>query len=378
MDEFVYNTDLQYSSTRESLRLYYKALYDERRYSQIISEFPPKEQYPLYYQAKKIEMTIEEGEMLYIPSGWFHHVFSEEPNPDTGLNFAVNFWYINNNFIDNGKSNGEVPITDKHSIKINPFELFNDGKDLLFVRSKNLIFASNKLWRKFNISLESMSFEDFYNTKNPEYYLIQTKTDSIEQYAPKIQNKLIHMSSVWLNFGGVSSLMHYDTMDNWLCQIQGKKRIILFAPEERSKLYLFNDFPLEFVYKLDKCVNGDIFIRRNKISFNPDKFSIGDTKMAYLREFDKYFVFLVNTECVPQIKREYLLPKFKTIQATDEVYRFNEENNLPFTMLWILSPGKLIIRDIHLIILPGEFIIFPNNLFYPFYIVKATFIYAYI
>jgi Cupin-like domain len=375
MDEFMHNTDLQFLPNRESLRLYYQSFYDERKYSQITSEFPPKDQYPLYYQAKKIEMTIKEGEMLYIPGGWFHYVFSEEPNPETKLNFAVNFWYINPKFVDNGKSNGEVPKVSKHSIKIDPFELFKDGKDMRFYRSKSLMFPSNRLWRKFSINAETMSFEDFYITKNPEYYLVQTKIDSLNDYAPKIPNKTIHESSVWVNFGGVSSLMHYDTMDNWLCQLQGKKRVILFAPEERSKLYLFNDFPLEFVYGLHTCATSDVFIRRNRTSFDPTKF---DIKMAYLREFEKYFVFLVNTECFPYMKREYLMPKFKTIQATDKFDRFTEENNLPFTMLWILSPGELTVRGIHSVLIPGEFVVFPNNMLYPFYIVKARFTYAYI
>jgi hypothetical protein len=63
------------------------------RYSYITSEFPDKKQFPRFYEAKRTEIILEPGDMLFLQSGWYHWVFSEEPDPDTGLNVAINYWY---------------------------------------------------------------------------------------------------------------------------------------------------------------------------------------------------------------------------------------------------------------------------------------------
>ncbi|KAL6578654.1 Lysine-specific demethylase jmj32 [Orobanche minor] len=50
------------------------------------------EKYPLYFDGPKpYEVTVKAGEMLYLPSMWFHHV-SQSPD-DTGLTIAINYWY---------------------------------------------------------------------------------------------------------------------------------------------------------------------------------------------------------------------------------------------------------------------------------------------
>ena len=43
--------------------------------------------FPLLNKAKLMECDIHEGEMLYLPAGWFHEVSS------TGAHVALNFWY---------------------------------------------------------------------------------------------------------------------------------------------------------------------------------------------------------------------------------------------------------------------------------------------
>ena len=35
---------------------------------------PDLEKYPEYGKARPVEVTVYEGEMLYLPSLWFHHV----------------------------------------------------------------------------------------------------------------------------------------------------------------------------------------------------------------------------------------------------------------------------------------------------------------
>ena len=48
---------------------------------------PNLEKYPLYKHAKPLEVTVREGEVLYLPSMWFHHVRQSD------MTVAVNYWY---------------------------------------------------------------------------------------------------------------------------------------------------------------------------------------------------------------------------------------------------------------------------------------------
>ncbi|KAF5797893.1 putative transcription factor & chromatin remodeling &Metalloenzymes JmjC family [Helianthus annuus] len=49
-------------------------------------------EFPLYFNGPKpFEVTVKAGEILYLPSMWFHHV---RQTPDSrGLTIAVNYWY---------------------------------------------------------------------------------------------------------------------------------------------------------------------------------------------------------------------------------------------------------------------------------------------
>ncbi|KAK6116909.1 hypothetical protein DH2020_049284 [Rehmannia glutinosa] len=50
------------------------------------------EKFPLYFNGPKpFEVTVKAGEILYLPSMWFHHV-RQSPD-DTGLTIAINYWY---------------------------------------------------------------------------------------------------------------------------------------------------------------------------------------------------------------------------------------------------------------------------------------------
>ncbi|KAJ9556336.1 hypothetical protein OSB04_010950 [Centaurea solstitialis] len=49
-------------------------------------------EFPLYHNGPKpFEVTVKAGEILYLPSMWFHHV-RQTPDP-RGLTIAVNYWY---------------------------------------------------------------------------------------------------------------------------------------------------------------------------------------------------------------------------------------------------------------------------------------------
>lgn len=48
--------------------------------------------FPLYFNGPRpFECTVKAGEVLYLPSMWFHHV--SQSADDGGLTIAVNYWY---------------------------------------------------------------------------------------------------------------------------------------------------------------------------------------------------------------------------------------------------------------------------------------------
>jgi len=374
--------DIQNTMNRKTFRNYGQAFFEERKYSMVPCEFPPEDKYPLYYKAERKEYTIKEGEMLYIPAGWFHFVFSEDVDPKTNLNFAVNFWYANTNFVENGKSNDEKPKVVNHFIEdVDPMTLYEGVDNIRIFRcKKGKMFPSDRLWRhhsKDTLSTENMSFQEFYETKNPEYYILQYSMEKLNEYAPLIPKKKLTEASTCVNFGGVYSHLHYDLTDNWLCQIQGKKRVILFPPEERDKLYLYNTFPLEFSHTFQVVALGDQFIRRNQTSFSPYISTTKDIEESFMREFDSYTMFLVNLDCSPAHGTKELKPQFKQYQGTGVAFP-RDEMNIPYSMLWFLTEGTLQIRDYIFNVNPGEFFIFPNNMLYPFVLDKAKVLYPYI
>jgi len=61
----------------------------DSHWSQITCETPEstiKEKFPRYLEAKPLYCEVNEGEMLYIPPGWWHEVTSY------GNHIALNFW----------------------------------------------------------------------------------------------------------------------------------------------------------------------------------------------------------------------------------------------------------------------------------------------
>lgn len=56
------------------------------------TEDQDRSKFPLYYNGPKpLQCTVKAGEMLYLPSMWFHHV-RQSPG-DGGCTIAVNYWY---------------------------------------------------------------------------------------------------------------------------------------------------------------------------------------------------------------------------------------------------------------------------------------------
>lgn len=231
------------------------------RYSYITTEFPDKNQFPKFYDAKRIEITLEPGEMLYIPSGWYHWVFSEEPDPETGLNASINYWY--KDVWDMTKLDVDTPIKTTHNIHkiidyMNFLKTLGDRK-LGCSSSNNGTFTLPQMRWIHNDTVKCddhyLTFAEFYEKKNSNdknWYLWGISDDRLGLYDPKITNYPLKHSNWWVNFGNVNTSMHYDGDKNMVCQIAGKKRFVLFPHSEWNKLYLVNPYPPEMIHHIMK------------------------------------------------------------------------------------------------------------------------------
>lgn len=361
----------------------------ESKYSIITSETPDKEQFPLYYTASRREYILEPGERLFIPAGWFHQVFSEGEE----VNFAVNFWYDTRKFY---KFNDvSLPHKQPHDLKLDLLDLFKDStEELLVTKSKKKFFPPINLNYRFRdiISQELISFKDFYESKNHRFYLLQhLEMEKLKKYAfPHIVD--VAMCNVWVNFGrGSYSLIHFDLMDNWLCQMSGRKRVVLYPRSEASKLYLMNPYPLEFSESLMDEIEIDPHIKF--LHGNLDAFfcnylvsKLGDNQRLvipseiYLSEKyssleQQYFIELKRLGCVIQ---DYTLPKEFVIERVHDVRPvvrdFVDSHS---SIVWTLTPGEIKIKESYIHLNKGGVVMFPSSITHPRRVVSTNTIILY-
>lgn len=234
--------------------------FNERRYSEICDEFPCKIKYPKFYEARKRVFTIHPGDKLYIPFGWFHLVYSYGDD----LNFAINFFLFNGDARE-GVSNGEVPYVDKSELdtSLKPEDILPTDTEFRIFNAKGRAFPSDIVASRHRGELEmkSKTVKQFMQDKDPFDYLLQATS----------KNDIVKGDdvNVWINWGNVRTYLHYDTNDNWLHQISGSKRVILFPPGDRDLMYLWNRYPLQFIFKIchdDHIVFKRKFICKDKVS----------------------------------------------------------------------------------------------------------------
>ncbi|ESO97617.1 hypothetical protein LOTGIDRAFT_152707 [Lottia gigantea] len=110
--------------------------------------------------------------------------------------------------------------------------------DLVVVRPATL----NMKFSKFLDLIQSISNSNY---KNVSAYL---EYSSIREYFPELESDIEEMEfikgilhlkhlNIWLSDGNTLGKTHFDPFDNFLCQISGKKEVILFEPHDNSRLY---------------------------------------------------------------------------------------------------------------------------------------------
>jgi hypothetical protein len=346
---------------------------DDRKHSKITEMHPDPKIFPDYYKTKRLEFILRPGEMIFIPSGWFHFVFSEDPDPETGLCAAINFWYEADTQISVHK-----PKFGWHSINFE--KVIDDIKTyplLVHKSSMNFFPPAQLKFRYPGIDLLYMTFDQFYEAKNHEHYILQQNFEKLNDYRIPFESP-IKKSSIWINWGHCNSIPHYDGLENWLCQLKGKRRVILIPPSDSHLMYTFNPYPNDLLDKI--CYQytiGEKLLHFKQYSIcknvvqellealgNNDQILVECTDLSNSFEKELY----IHNSLLKQ-NESTMIPY--TLQCkVFEIKKYYEGDNITIDCqlgtLWFLSKGKVKVRKSIVNVNPGNGISFPgNNWLYP-------------
>lgn len=332
--------------------------FNDRRYSQIKDRYPDPKVFPNFYKAKRMEFILRPGEMIFIPTGMFHFVFSEDPDPETGLCAAINFWY-NSNKGDEGDPD-EKPKFGWHDLHLK----FDEIRKYIGPIKIHLHSSTTKCFPPFfmkhrfpNVSTCDMTFDEFYEARNPQHYISQFKCSKFDELAIP-HNYPLRDSSIWINWGDCYTLPHYDGMDNWLCQLKGTRRVILVPQNERDLMYILNPYSPKLLTKLFNAFSKPS--DNNKIQDDPN--SINFFIHKELETLDSFTIekFLEtlgdNDECIvmcelleESYKRKLngatFKPKPHPVWKTFKIKKYFEHGEVPnedyLGVLWFLTEGQV-------------------------------------
>lgn len=222
-----------------------------------IPTYPPNiTDYPDFYKCKEYLFILHPGDMLYIPSNWFHWVFSY---PDEKQNIAIS--YSVSNF--SGTIYNEFQFKKPYKFHLDKTELpffnhtFDTFKNLYpnhkiktLVSNKNILVpvkkSSIKSHKLIKLSLTFNEMEQLMQKNTHNIYMGQN--NSLQQYNPPeclsrgFPNSK-YTCNQWLalfkdNTEYIDSGLHYDRTHGILIQIKGTKLVRLFKPQDYNNLYV--------------------------------------------------------------------------------------------------------------------------------------------
>jgi [protein]-arginine 3-hydroxylase / protease len=120
-------------------------------------------------------------------------------------------------------------------IHISNNKIFNVDPDAGFtIRSKKMKFSDFMEW----IVQKKITEEYYYLQQKPITIFFPELAQDIE-IPDYIDPKLFMITNLWVGIGGNISPLHHDMSENLLSQVRGRKRILLFEPNQTSLLYPF-------------------------------------------------------------------------------------------------------------------------------------------
>jgi hypothetical protein len=340
--------------------------YTERRYSKIETINPDPSIFPDYYKSKRFEIILKPGEMVFIPAGMFHFIFSEDSDPETKLCASINFWY-NRCKQDIDKNKASIGWHDIH-LKFNEIlEILNSKESVCVTNSPYKVFPPTGTLRSYYPEAfeEYMSFDCFYKSKNPKHYIAQFSCVDLNKFSIPYKSELTR-SSLWINWGNCNTLPHYDGMDNWLCQLKGTRRVILIPHTDRNLLYTFNPYPNYLLRQIyNNCLKQNYTIHHEESTLDSN---IIKKLLEPICNYNEYFVDCSILE--QSYKNEIdiisdsniFFPSSNPKKFKIKKYFINDtvSNLCDIGILWFLTQGRILINNRETHVSEGATLSFPS------------------
>jgi hypothetical protein len=225
--------------------------------------------YSLSKYCKFIELDLEKNDCLFIPKGWFHWIITEPRTISVNYEiYEIESKYDNilyNNSIKNipyvlKRTNLDIKYDDiidelikykyggcivckdygDHSPVIKPYSnRYNENyidktvKDIINDKElkDNYIYVihqktNNHIYNKYN------KFPDIENN-------LKNKNNNLQKEPYLYCNNILYTANLWFNFDKKIQMgLHHDGYDGILSVLDGKKKVFLAPPIDKSKLYL--------------------------------------------------------------------------------------------------------------------------------------------
>lgn len=149
------------------------------------------------------------------------------------------------------------PVLIKNGVSMGAFEKWNGEYIRSKIGSKNANCLSKKEGKYTRAHMKKMLVSEFIDymekcdSATERYYLRASVKDEYPELLDDIVEPALITNgkntevNIWYGWGGNKAPLHYDAKNNFLVQIKGTKKLLLFTADERKNLYpnsMFHDF----------------------------------------------------------------------------------------------------------------------------------------
>jgi hypothetical protein len=222
-----------------------------------INQFPiDYNLFPLAEKCKMYSIELEKNESIFIPSLWFHWIFTE-PNTLSvhyridNVNFNDKNTYFYQSLIRNEPFISKS-IPDNYNITYNDFinnsldfsfrSIISLTEDCIPVKKNNITKFFHKNTLKNLLEISKQKYHIYIGQQKIDDSNILSKYKNIDYIInPNYYKNINYDSSVWFSLDKrVNSGLHNDPYHSLIYVIEGKKTIHLFNPDCHKDLYITN------------------------------------------------------------------------------------------------------------------------------------------
>ncbi|MBP2560097.1 hypothetical protein J2857_002866 [Neorhizobium galegae] len=203
---------------------------------------PSIEHFPLFYSSVSCVCTLEPGDYVTIPDGWWHWVFSSDSSLSVNLRSQAKAADKASAISSISKlSEAETYELRELAFRVSertPIALAAASAVGLFKPVTGLQSNIHNRWR---IPAKDVYELTGYHAENPDYSLF-----ALQPLAPLMGRQIIERlqireafleGNIWRTYGLSDTGLHVDSDDSTVLQLMGKKRIFMFPPRMEQYLY---------------------------------------------------------------------------------------------------------------------------------------------